>query len=340
VGHPRIDNGTPFVFEPLFIADEDLRPVVVTLIKATYRFNLDGEVSLAAEQLPVNFTGQRWTDLEASSYRYEPEVALCKLATDVSLIGHAHPSGNGVTHLDVGIKVGPVQKVARVFGNRFWVHTDDGVRMSRAAPLERTPLTWEYAFGGQDEAHSTPDLPLFEPRNPIGTGFGTPLTKEGEQLRLPNIEDPNQPITEYGAVVTPCGFGFVAPNWHPRSTFAGTYDEAWGSTRKPMLPADFDRRFFNAAAPGLIAAGYLKGDEEVVLLNVTPAPRVAFRLPGVRPPLCRVAVRNQPETALPTNLDTVIVDADAQQLLLFWRAYTYINRGPHDVSAISVTAAD
>ena len=63
------------------------------------------------------------TDAPVSSYKYEPEIALFKPATDVVLIGHAHPPGGGATQVDVGIKVGPVQKVARVFGDRFWLLT-------------------------------------------------------------------------------------------------------------------------------------------------------------------------------------------------------------------------
>ena len=279
--HPEIDNATPFAFEPVFIADEQLRPVVVMVIKATFRFGLDGAVSLADEQMPVNPTGETWTDAPVSSYKYESEVALCKLATDVALICHVQPPGRGATQVDVGIKVGPVQKVARVFGDRFWTSTrGGGVELSKPVPLERVPLTWERAFGGQDAARSTPDLPLFEARNPVGTGFGKPLTKEGERLRLPNIEDPNDLISGYGAVVAPCGFGFTSPNWQPRVRFGGTYDERWTETRRPMLPDDFDRRFFSAAAPGLLAPGYLRGDEEVVVLNGTAAPRLAFRLPG------------------------------------------------------------
>ena len=67
--HPEIDNGTPFAFEPVFIADEELRPVVVTVIKATYSFNLQGDVSLADEQVPVNLAGEPATDAPVSSYR-------------------------------------------------------------------------------------------------------------------------------------------------------------------------------------------------------------------------------------------------------------------------------
>ena len=124
--------------------------------------------------MPVNLAGELSTDAPVSSYKYEPEIALFKPATDVVLIGHAHPPGGGATQVDVGIKVGPLQKVARVFGDRFWSMTKLGIGMSRTAALDRVPLIWENAFGGHDEVNSTPERPLLEPRNPVGTGFGKP----------------------------------------------------------------------------------------------------------------------------------------------------------------------
>lgn len=337
MGHPDIQNHTAFVFEPLHIADEEMRPVIVTLVKATFQFDLEGSVWLSEEQLPVNPTGELSLDRPVSSYKYEPEVALHKPATDVVMIGHARPPGGGATELEVGIKVGPVQKVARVFGNRFWVWTEHSVRMTRTAAMEPVALIWENSFGGEDRLGSTPEQPRFEPRNPVGTGFGSSLAKEGDHIRLPNIENPDEPIQDYGAVVEPWGFGFTSPNWEPRAGYAGTYDEQWNKSRKPMLPADFDRRFFNAAAPGLTAPGYLRGDEEVVLLNTTQKNRVGFRLPAVPAPQCTVVFRNRPDVQLSTNLDTVIVNADEQQLILLWRAHTLTGGGPHDVRAVVVT---
>jgi hypothetical protein len=340
VGHPDIANKTPFAFEPIFIADEDLRPVVVTLLKGTFSFDVHGAVRLADEQVPVNMGGEPWTDAPISSYKYEPETALCKPATDIVLIGQARPPGGGATQVDVGIRVGPVRKLARVFGDRFWILTKQGVVMTRTAELERVPLTWERAFGGQDPVATTSDRAALEPRNPVGTGFGRPLLKDGDHLRLPNIEDPNQLIGEYGAVVAPCGFGFTSPNWQPRARFGGTYDERWNRGRKPLLPVDFDRRFFNAAAPGLVSPGYLRGDEDVAVLNAAAVPRLGFRLPRVAPPRCRVAVRGQPVAEVQTNLDTVIVNTDEQLVILLWRAYAMAAGGPHDVTAIEVVAAE
>src|SRR5262245_6014829 len=113
-----------------------MRPIVVTLVKATFDFDLDGAVSVSELQLPVNPAGEPWLDTPVSSYKYEPEVALLKPATDVVMIAHAQPPGGGATQMDVGIRVGPVQRIARVFGNRFWVSTDVGVRISRTATLD------------------------------------------------------------------------------------------------------------------------------------------------------------------------------------------------------------
>jgi hypothetical protein len=336
LGHPDTENRTPFAFEPVYTADEDLRPVVVTVVKATFGFDPRGEVWLAEEQLPVNLGGERTTDAPVSSYKYEPEIALWKAATDVVLIGHAEPPGGGATQVDVGIRVGVVQKVARVFGDRYWVMTDGTARRSRTAPLTRVPLTWEHAFGGRDERRSTPERTVMEARNPVGTGFGMPLEEDGDYIKLPNIEDPNQLIEEYGAGVTPCGFGFTSPDWQPRARFAGTYDEEWTRSRKPLLPIDFDRRFFSAAAPGLVASDYLRGDEDVTVLNATAVDRVSFRLPGVPPPKCRLALRGRRDVRLQTNLDTVIVNTDDAQLILLWRACASIAGGPHDVVAIEV----
>ncbi len=337
MGHPQIDNSTPFAFEPLFLADEELRPVVVTVIKATYQFDAHGAVWLADRQVPVNLVGDRATDDPDGSYRHEPEVAPFKLATDVVLLGHAQPPSRGATQVDVGIRVGPVRKLAKVFGTRFWVWTHQGMVMSRAAELSPVPLTWENAFGGHDATRSTPDRPLFEPRNPVGTGFGRPLEREGDRLRLPNIEDPDHLIRDYGVDVPPCGFGFTCPNWQPRAAMAGSYDAKWDRDRKPLLPLDFDRRFFNAAPSGLVAPGYLRGDEDVVVLNTTTAPRLAFHLPAVPPPRCLVALRGRPDTHLQTQLDTVIVNTDEQQLTLIWRACAPAAGGPHDAIAIAVT---
>jgi hypothetical protein len=130
------------------------------------------------------------------------------------------------------------------------------------------------------------------------------------------------------------GFGFTSPHWQPRARYAGTYDEAWNKTRKPLLPRDFDRRFFNAAAPGLVASSHLKGGEPVIIANASPKGRLAFSLPRQTPPA--VTIRMGGSIAPELHLDTVILDTDAHQVLLRWRGFVLLDRGPHDVRGISI----
>jgi hypothetical protein len=336
MAHPDIDNGTPFAFAPLFITDEDGRPIVVPIVKATFDVSPRGDVTLGGTQAPVDFRGTLYGEPAKSSPRFEPEIAFIKLATDCVLLGHAvatHPT----TQMDVGVHIGTVAKVARVTGNRWWLDGAVGLTMSSPEPFRLMPLVYERAFGGWDRSPEKEDEHEFEPRNPVGVGFvgkrGLPLTGSP----LPNIEDPSQMLTSPTGRVRPAGFGFVGVEWHPRVKFAGTYDDAWTKHRAPLLPKDFDRRFFNAASEGLIAPGYLRGDEWVQAFGVTPEGKWEFRLPGIEPPTVTIAVRLGTDIPLRTDLDTVIVDADARTVTLIWRGFATLRSGPHDVSAMRVT---
>ena len=132
------------------------------------------------------------------------------------------------------------------------------------------------------------------------------------------------------------GFGFTSPHWHPRANYAGTYGDVWDKTQKPGLPKDFDTRFFNAAAAGLVVDGYLRGDEAVQSVGLSPLGQLRFALPGLPPPEVRVAVAGVPDPILDPRLDTVIVDFDNLRVSLLWRSRAKLLEGPHDVGAISV----
>jgi hypothetical protein len=336
MGHPTIDNQTPFAFEPLFLADEELRPLLVPVIKATYVLSSAKNLALAEEQVPVNVPGEFYGDPDESNYKYEPEVAFIKPATDVVLIGHAHANRAGDTQVDVTLKLGSLEKTARVFGDRTWVKSFGIPTMSDPEPFESIPLMYERAFGGWDRSHENPEKHKFEPRNPVGTGYRHWGGAFEEGMALPNIENPRKLIGAYGDAPPPIGFGFIAPHWQPRAKLAGTYDAVWSQQRMPLLPTDFDRRHLNAASPGLTADGYLKGDESVLLLNATPSGRLSFSLPGVQSPKCRVQLRGRPDQMIETNLDTVIINTDENIVLLLWRGHLALRSGPHDVVSIVV----
>jgi hypothetical protein len=337
--HPEIDNRTPFAFEPLFIADEDGRPIVAPIVRATFDVDARGQVSLAGEQLPVNFAGELYGEAGQSSYRIEPETAFFKPATDVVLVGHAHAPRRGTTYVDLELRVGPVGKWVRVWGDRHASGSRAG-GVTDPAPFEVIPLTFERAFGGWDRTPEDPGHHGCEPRNPVGVGFRTKHGAVREGDPWPNLEDPYDPIRSVGRAGKPAGFGFVSPDWQPRAALAGTYDEAWTASRSPLLPTDFDRRFFNAASEGMVTAEYLHGNEPVLVRQATPEGHWAFHLPGVARPQCRVVTRMGDDRLLDANLDTVIVDADARQVVLLWRSFMPLREGPLDVRAMTVTCAN
>jgi len=337
MGHTAVVNKLGFAFEPLYLKDESGSSTLTTLVKGTFDIS-DAGLNPADEQRPVEFEGVYGGPPDVSSMRVEPETALIKTATDIALIAHAVSPTGPVQQLDVGLKVDRLQRVARVYGDRYWVKQDGRIFGSKPQPFTRIPLIYERAFGGWDKADNDEKNWRYEPRNPVGVGFGDPLrfVEEGK-VPMPNIEDPQHLITRYGDTPPPAGFGFISPNWKPRAQYVGTYDEEWDKTRKPLLPKDFDRRFFNAASPGLIAPGYLRGDEDVMIVNASPVPKLKFKLPGIPPPVCKVELRGGRTEVLQTNLDTVIINTDEMLVFLLWRNYMHVPNGPHDVVSIEVT---
>jgi hypothetical protein len=76
-------------------------------------------------------------------------------------------------------------------------------------------------------------------------------------------------------------FLFASAADEQRRRYAGTYDAHWQKKHCPLPPKDFDLRFFNAAAPELVATGYLRGGERVRLVNLSPQRVCEFSLPAL-----------------------------------------------------------
>jgi hypothetical protein len=326
---------TPAAGEKVFLLDEKGRDLLVVVVKRTFQITQRGLIP-SEEQRPVDLAGECYGEPGKSSYRYEPEIAPPKPATDIVLIGHAHASKSRQTEIDVTIRVGALAKTVRIFGDRFWDKLLGMETMTPPRPFEKIPLMYERAFGGWDRTPADPEQYSYEPRNPVGSGYRD--RKRGkfvEGLPLPNLEEPRHLIRNSKDAPPPAGFGFIGPDWTPRRNFCGTYDEKWASSRAPLLPDDFDRRFYNAAHPDLIVPGRLRGDEAVDIANVSPNGTLRFNLPGEAPPRVRVEMRGGART-IPTALDTVIINTDEGRVYLLWRASLDIHGRVDDVRAIAL----
>ena len=336
--HPTLDNRTAFFADALHLVDERFHPLLTVVVKGSFEILSSGTLALSAMQRPLEVAGrfQQPDHPARSSYRYEPEAAPLKLATDVVFIGHAHAPSTRTTQMDVGVRVGPLLRSLRVFGDRVWIRAAGGLVLTPPIAFERMPVSYERAFGGWDVSHPDPGRHAFEPRNPAGRGFCVRWGRR-ERILAPNLESIREPIRSPFDRPAPVGLGFVSPCWQPRAMLAGTYDDAWRRQRCPLLPVDFDPRFHNAASPGLVASGYLRGEEDVATVGLTPEGQLGFRLPGVPPPTVRVSLAHAADHRPKANLDTVIVDLDDRVLTMIWRACLPLPGDPHDVRAIEVT---
>lgn len=265
----QIDNRTPFAVGREWIRDVDGREVWIVAVKATYDILANGSTPIAATQPPVR-SGPTTDDDGAPLH--DTDLGPPKPATDIIVLGHAHaPGGRPVRELQVGLRVGHLLREARIIGDRRWQRGVLGPVPGTPEPFTAMPLSWARAIGGDDAfaEHTT--------GNPVGCGVDP-------RGALPNIEHATRRFNAPDARPPLTGFGPVPRHWPWRVRFAGTYDEAWARTRRPLQPADLDARHWQIAPPEQQVAGHLRGGEDVVLAHLAP-PSIApdgvlgFRLP-------------------------------------------------------------
>lgn len=308
----QVHNTTRFAVDTILLANEAAVDTLYIVVKAS--FNIGKALTLAEEQPPPLDADIYWTEPGRSSIKYAADLHIGKSATDIVMLGHAcAPDRRETTQLDVSLSVGQVSKTVQVFGDRHW-HEGN---ITRPAPFKTMAMVYEKAYGGVHIADGqTVDAYA---HNPVGRGFaGARGANDMNGVPLPNLEDPRQLIRSPTDQPMPACFGFCAPHWQPRASYAGTYDDMWQTTRAPYLPNDFDKRFFNMAHPDLIYPGYLQGGEPVTITHMHPAGTLKFDLPQVN---LVTRVRIAERTAAPEPLlDTVILEPNQLKLTMVWRA--------------------
>jgi hypothetical protein len=329
----QVENRTPFATALMPLPDREGIETLFAVVKGT--FTLAPRPAVAEAQVPVTPVDRHHGEPASSSIRVPSDFCLGKPGTDVLLHGSAWgPGGRMATQVDVSLRVGPLQRWVRVFGDRHWDTGVAGYVMSPPAPFARMPLVWERAFGGSDE---TPAGPRYDYRNPVGTGFHVLAGhKSVIGMPVPNLEDPASLISSTSDSPPPAGFAAVAAHWEPRRSFGGTYDAAWEQRRAPYLPDDFDPRFFHLAPPGLSTIGYLRGGEPVELLGATADGVLRFELPAVVVGVTYL-LGASPQTK-PAVLDTVIIEPDESRLVMVWRAALRTDKQTLKVRAVRVEA--
>jgi hypothetical protein len=307
-------NNTPYPAGYAFLCDVNGAEFWVVAIKGTFAIDERGEPHCHEEQVPLDQAPRHRDGPVESSLLHDMDFTITKHATDVLVQGHAYaPPGMVARSLDTGIAVGPIRKLVRVHGDRFWGWRMGKLTAGQTAPFERMEIMYERAYGGCDPVV----LEAWDERNPVGRGFTT-RAEHLDGQPLPNIEDPAHPVTSWRDRPPPAGLGPIARHWLPRRHLAGTYDEAWERNRLPLPPMDFNPRFWQSAPVDQQVPGFLKGGEAVHTLNLTPQGRWSFVLPQVkfrlRTEMSGEVVRHTPV------LHTLLVEPDLCRIVLVWQA--------------------
>ena len=318
-----IDNETPFAVARGFARDRDGGELWLVAIKATADVAADGTISLAATQEPVLHAPVPDDPAGEAGLRYEAELLPGKCTTDIVLHATAHaPRGQPTSAMVVKVQVGTVAKTLRVTGDRRWERGRFGLELSPPEQFTSMELTWRRAYGGKDPRQDAHDR-----RNPIGRGFAVRAEHRAGTL-APNILYP-------GIDDVPACFAPVARDWMPRVALAGSYDQTWQDTRKPLPPDDFDDRFLQAAPEDQQPRRHLTGGEEVALTNLTPTGQWRFHLPRLAlnctTRFGRRSVHHRPD------LQSVTIEPDAGRVIMLWGTSLPCHDTLYELSGARVT---
>lgn len=327
----QIVNASPFAVDRAVLLSPAGEHIWTVCVKGTYRFDLDGSLSLHPRQEPVCRQPVFAGALGSSTMLRDAELVVEHPGSAITLNACAHaPSGRPESCVDVQVTVGPVRHSLRIYGDRTYGEiSGGGNRVSHPGQFTSMPIIYERAFGGVD-----PETGLPFPHNPVGTGYAT-SEKAAAGLRLPNVTALDEGSLDHTRPRLPAGLCAIPSNWSPRKEMAGTADESWAETRAPLWPADWNPLYCNAAPGPLQTRHKLHGGETVTLINLSRQPELRFRLPRVffdmRTKVSNGYVRHD------VGLDRVIVEPELQRLVLVWRSTLNCGR---DARRVAVTYVD
>ena len=237
----QLSNNTRYCAAATLAADRDGHDVWITVVKASFDIARDGSTTPCDDQMPIVHAPVFAGDPVRSSLLVESDIDYAKIGVDVLIQGTARAAGDkSVGELLLELDVDNRRKRLRVHGERVWRRGATGVVPASHRPFVELPLAYEHAFGGFDPRDESD---CHEP-NPAGSGHAKNRSDLIDRP-APRIEYADRPVDGPNAITA--GFGPIARHWLPRRAYAGTYDAAWLEERMPLLPTDFDERFFFAA---------------------------------------------------------------------------------------------
>ena len=260
------------------------RRIGVLSVRGTFKLTQSGKLKFADPQPPFQMTDEYADDPLTSTLLKPTELVPFKTTTDITYMGSTYaPGGKAAKSWSCGLSIGSVDKNLRVYGPRAWERkkaknptnlvkkkekkTYDWT-LSEAQPTDQISLDWTKAYGGKIPSDDPESLDACN-KNLMGCGIiNEHIDIDVQSVPAPQIEAKDTPIIDWKKEYEPEGFAPIPPFWRQRQQYTGTCDDAWLENRHPLLPVDFDFRFWQYAHPDLQTDTYLKGGESFELRNL------------------------------------------------------------------------
>ncbi|UUM32456.1 DUF2169 family type VI secretion system accessory protein [Vibrio japonicus] len=248
-----------------FQRDENGDEVWVVVAKRSWQ--LKGSDWYELEESEIFDDPQYLGESGHSAMKVDHEFSYTKANTDVLIFGKARSLGKKpVVYQECRVLIdGHIDKTLAIHGERVWVEHGSSVTLSNPRPFIEKDIDYSCSIGG--------DI-----RNRIGGGIAS-SNRELLKQKVPSIFYPREDWNATGSRVRVAGFGPVPPFFESRQKLAGTFDEEWLENRKPMLPLDFDKQFYQSAPKDQQCQGYLEGGERLVMSGFCHDDAISFRIP-------------------------------------------------------------
>ncbi len=333
----RLENTTPFPANFTLALDKQGHEQIVLVTKATFVFpEVRGAPTLVAdEQHPLFEADEFGADPAYDATVFETDFAHFRPRCDVLCHARAHaPNGEPATSVDVGIRLGQWSKRFTAHGSRIWLRGAAGHGPSAKRPFLTQDIGYDHAYGGIDPEAENPAMAKTYGENPVGLGY-YPNSVNREGLALAQTSEFGGDAVSPDGGFPPMAFGPVGRSWLPRRSYAGTYDDMWLDNRVPLLPMDFDDRYFQAAAADQ-QIPYPIGGEPVEVVNLSPEGRLAGQIPRTQ-----IVVTFERKSGRITqriaSLDTVLLLPKARRMCLTWRTRITAERDLFEFARAIVT---
>jgi hypothetical protein len=302
--------------------DRYRRPQMTLVIKAGFWFSERGELTPMKNPPPIEESDRFYEESGDSSLAAACDTVPYKNGAELLVYGTAYPPQQDSSMMEVSLGLRRNnedywQKSLRVFGPRSWHRGLTGVSLGRPESLEPLPLRYEFAYGGSDPRN---EMQQYD-KNPVGAGYSH-RSRYHSALGVPQIEISSTFLRSLTQRPEPGGFGPIPTFWEPRIRHQPNMDEGRQSMGLCPFLDDVNPAFYNAAPPDQRFSETFAGTESILLkglLNKRDGDNaVLIHLPLLSP---KIDLQKGGERkAITAQCDTLVVNADAREIHLVWRA--------------------